>query len=178
MASKIVLFGGPAGAGKTTIAREWCAKRSRAAHIELDDIRGLIVSGLADPQQGGAVQDGQYELSVEAVCNLAATFADAGYDVALDDVFEPDAFERYWRQRLEDRDWQLVILLPSLGETMKRSLGRTKRVLEMHTREQHRRSAKWPSSIRIDTTSLSVEASLALVNRMIDPSLPSSDAWV
>ena len=35
----LVPFGGPAGAGKSTLARTWCAARERAVHIELDAVR-------------------------------------------------------------------------------------------------------------------------------------------
>ena len=159
----IVLFGGPAGAGKSTLARAWCATRATAAHIELDAIRGLIVSGLADPQKRGARQDEQYRLSVAAACGLAQTFAQAGVDVAVDDVLEPAAFEQLWRPLLAALDWRVVIVLPTLAETLARSAARGKRVLERHTRRQHERCSAWPAARRIDTTGLSVAAGLRLV---------------
>ena len=52
----LLLLGGPAGAGKSTIAQAWCAAQARAAHIELDEVRHLIVAGRADPQQPGSLQ--------------------------------------------------------------------------------------------------------------------------
>ena len=85
----VVLFGGPAGAGKTTLARAWCATRPHAAHLELDEVRSLIISGLADPQEASGVQEAQYRLSVEATCALARAFATGGCDVAIDDVSSP-----------------------------------------------------------------------------------------
>jgi chloramphenicol 3-O-phosphotransferase len=167
MAGRIVLFGGPAGAGKSTLARAWCATRPRATLIELDDVRSLIVSGLADPQEPGDLQEEQYALSVGATCTLARTFASEGYDAAVADVVEPTAFEQCWRPQLEGCDWQLIILLPSLEETLARSASRQKRVLERHTREQHRRTSEWPEDLQIDTTRLSVEGSLELVQEML-----------
>jgi len=62
----ILLFGGPAGAGKSTLARAWCATRSYAVHLELDEVRQLIISGLADPQSTGELQATQYEFRVAA----------------------------------------------------------------------------------------------------------------
>lgn len=50
----LVLFGGPAGAGKSTPARAWCAAQARAVHIGLDRVREMIVGGRADPQQPDA----------------------------------------------------------------------------------------------------------------------------
>jgi len=166
----VVLFGGPAGAGKTTLARAWCPTRPRAAHIELDEIRRLIVSGFADPQKKGDLQEEQYQLSVAATCSLARTFADSGYDVAIDDVFEPHAFSRHWRPQLDGLRWELLILLPSLDATLARSAQREKRVLEDHTRAQHARCALWALENQIDTTDLSVQESLALVaQRLTEP---------
>jgi chloramphenicol 3-O-phosphotransferase len=158
----VALFGGPAGAGKTTLARAWCATRASAAHIELDAVRELIV-GVADPQQAGTLQEEQYGVSVEGVCALAGAFTANGYDVAVDDVLEPAAFERYWRPRLESLRWRVVIILPSLAETLARSAGRDKRVLEQHTRTQHAACSGWPHDRQVDTTGLTVEQSLGLV---------------
>jgi predicted kinase len=159
---EVALFGGPSGAGKSTLARAWCATRPQAAHIELDEIRQLIISGRADPQEPSDLQAAQYRLSVEATCALARAFANSGCDVAIDDVFEPDAFERYWRPQLDGLPWKLVVVLPSLDETLARSARREKRVKEEHTRTQHARCAEWDAAILIDTTGLDLEQSLAL----------------
>ncbi len=166
--SMLALFGGPAGAGKSTLARAWCETRARAVHVELDAIWALIVAGRADPQQPSELQGQQYTLSVAACIGLARAFLDAGYDVAVDDVLPPDAFEREWRPLLAGVDWRVVIVLPTLGETLQRSRSRTKRVLEYHTRGQHRASEGWPATCRVDTTGLSVEASLALVCAVLE----------
>src|SRR4051794_685616 len=93
----VALFGGPAGAGKSTLARLWCATRGRAAHIELDRVRELIVHGLADPQESGPVQEEQYVTAVAATCALARALSQSGYEVAVDDVLEPERFEHDWR---------------------------------------------------------------------------------
>src|SRR6266508_2352305 len=74
----LLLLGGPAGAGKSTLARAWSAARCRAAHIELDEVRHLIVAGRADPQQPSSVQSEQYALSVRACVALARTFLEDG----------------------------------------------------------------------------------------------------
>lgn len=159
----VVLFGGPAGAGKSSLARAWCATRAQAAHIELDEIRSLIISGRADPQESRDLQAAQYCLSVKATCAAARAFAHGGCDVAIDDVLEPDAFDLYWRPQLEGLRWKLIVVLPSLEETLRRSAGREKRVREEHTRAQHQRCLAWNEAVRVDTTDLDVDQSLALV---------------
>lgn len=164
--SILVLFGGPAGAGKTTLAAAWCATRPRAVHLQLDEVRNLIVSGLADPQTGNREAVGaQYDLSVQACCGLASTFLAAGYDVAIDDVLEPDAYEQAWQPALADIEHRIVIVLPSLTATLERSKSRTKHVREHWTREQHAASTSWPDSLRLDTTGLTPDESLAVAKK-------------
>jgi chloramphenicol 3-O-phosphotransferase len=161
--ARVVLFGGPAGAGKSTLARAWCATRLRAAHVELDEIRNLIVSGLANPQEKSALQAEQYRLSARAACALARAFFDGGCDVAIDDVLEPEAFDRYWRGQLDGLPWELVVVLPSLAETLSRADGRTKRVQTEHVRNQHARCSEWGKDVRVDTTGLDLDRSLAVL---------------
>jgi chloramphenicol 3-O-phosphotransferase len=167
-----VLFGGPAGAGKSTLAAAWCATQSRAAHVELDAVRQLIVAGRADPQDGGSVQSEQYALSVRACCALARAFDADGYDVALDDVLEPGAFEREWRPALAGLEWRLIALLPRLDEVLARSRGREKRVREEHSGAQHAACSAWGTEHRVDTTGLSVDESLGLVRRRLAAGTP------
>ena len=165
MAGKIVLIGGPAGAGKSTLAAAWCATRERAVHIELDGVRNRIVSGLADPQGGAPMVGEQYSLCVEVCAREAATFASAGYDVAIDDVLEPEAFETHWRPALLGIPYTLLILMPELDEVLVRARNREKRVPEEIIRAQFEASMAWPAELTMDTTGVSVEEALGFALR-------------
>jgi hypothetical protein len=124
------------------------------------------VSGLADPQTGDRRLVGeQFDLSVQACWRLSSAFLDAGYDVAIDDVLEPDSFERVWRPAMGYRDYALVIVLPDLQTTLARSRSREKRVREDITRAQHAACSPWPDTLRLDTSGLSVEQSLEAARR-------------
>ncbi len=161
------MFTGPAGTGKSTLARAWCATRPRAVHIELDGVRHLIVSGQADPQLPGPVQAEQYATSVAACCALVREFAAAGYDVAVDDASGPEAFEEHWAPRLAGIGLSIVVVRPSLEATLGRGAGRAKRVRPSVVREQHAAVSRWPSRRTIDTTGQSVEESLEATLRVI-----------
>lgn len=165
--AQLVLFGGPAGAGKSTLARAWCATRERAVHVELDAVRELIVAGRADPQRPTPLQSEQCVVSVDATCALARSLLAGGYDVAVDDTLEPAPFAAYWRPRIKGLTWKVVIVLPSLPETLARSGSRAKRVLEAHTRAQHASSVVWPAHYRVDSTGCTPEESLPLVQAII-----------
>jgi len=169
--SRMVMFTGPAGAGKTTLARAWCATRPRAAHVELDEVRHLIVSGLADPQAPGQLQADQYDTSVAACCALAREFAKSGYDVAVDDAVDPKGFERHWLPRLKGIEHSVVVVRPSLETVLERGAGRSKWVRADVVRDQHAAASRWPTERTIDTTGQSVQESLEDTHRLI------ADAW-
>jgi chloramphenicol 3-O-phosphotransferase len=165
--SWMVMFTGPAGAGKTTLARAWCATRSRAVHVELDEVRNLIVSGLVDPQTVGPVQAEQYGTSVAACCALVREFIRMGYDVAVDDAVDPGGFERYWLPHLESIKYSVVVVRPSLGAVLARGAGRSKRVRPDVVHDQYAAASRWPTERTIDTTEQSIEESLESVHRLI-----------
>ena len=163
----LLLVGGPAGAGKSTVATAWCRTRQRAVRIDLDEVRDLIIAGRADPQVLTPLQAEQYELSVRACVALARVFLAAGYDVALETVFEPEDFTQRWRPLLTGLAWHLVVLRPTLPVTLARSRARAKRVLEEHTIAQHQRTGGWSTDLQLDTSDLSIERTLEIINHRL-----------
>lgn len=175
---RLVLLGGPAASGKSSLARAWCATRRRAVHIELGKIRGLIISGLADPQIPGRLQSEQFILSVKSCCALAREFSEDGYDVAIDDVLFPgEAFDSSWRRSLGRLEWHVAVILPTLEETLRRSSRRDKRVPGTLIRAQHRASYGWPERYRVDTTGQTIEKSLALLQKPFHLAPPVLEDW-
>ena len=132
-------------------------------HIELDAVRSLIISGTADPQEPGDLQSEQYETAVQACCALASVFLSSGYDVAIDDVLELDAFNRSWMPALGEMEAKVVILVPKLDETLHRAAMRTKRVKPELIWAQHTACSIWPQSAQVDSTGLTLDETLQLL---------------
>ncbi|NUS28052.1 MAG: AAA family ATPase, partial [Streptomyces sp.] len=87
-----VLLIGPAGAGKTSVAKYWAEhRRVPTAHISLDDVREWVRSGFADPQSGwNDHSEAQYRLA-RRTCGFAArNFLANGISCILDDAVFPD----------------------------------------------------------------------------------------
>jgi chloramphenicol 3-O-phosphotransferase len=141
----VVLFAGPAGAGKSTLARAWCQTRELAAHVQLDDVRSLIVSGLVDPRAIETPgQSEQWRASVDAACALAISFAKRGINVAIDDLSYPGDAEQIWAPQLAGVPTRLVVVLPTLAAVLTRGRQRSKHVPEISwsSSTQHRRDGQ------------------------------------
>jgi len=164
----VLLLAGPAGAGKSTLARAWCHTRLVAAHIELDTVRDLLVEGLVDPRAvGEPAQAEQWQASVAAACALVRSFAESGIDVAVDDVMLPADAADVWQPMLNGLPTHLVVVLPSLEETLTRGRSRDKQVPEHLVTSQHDGSARWLRRRQLNTTGQTVGESLnALLERM------------
>jgi adenylylsulfate kinase-like enzyme len=121
------LITGTPGAGKTSVARALCERFPRAMHIRVDDLRGLVVTGRADPLVPWTAEtERQFRLSWEAAGRVAARYADEGFVVAIDDVAPPRAVAIYERS-VGDRVLRKVLLAPSLDVALQRNaLGRDK----------------------------------------------------
>ena len=159
----LLLLGGPAGAGKSTVATAWCHTRQRAVRIDLDQVRDLIVAGRADPQILTRSRSSSTSSASRPALRWLVSFS------------QPATTWR-WRPSLSRRTspalasgpgrlaWHLVVLRPSLPATLARSRARAKRVLEEHTIAQHVRTGGWSANLQIDTTNLSVERTVELIN--------------
>ena len=162
MTGEVLLLAGPAGAGKSTLARLWCATRRTAAHVQLDSVNELIVQGRVDPREvEHPEQAGQRAASVDATCALVRSFAASGIDVAVDDFLAPGDAESEWLPRLDGLSMRLVVLLPSLDACLARAGCRGKEVPVHLIRAHHEASRSWEAARCLDTTGQSPEQSLA-----------------
>ncbi|HJM76487.1 MAG TPA: AAA family ATPase [Dehalococcoidia bacterium] len=113
--SEIWLITGIPGAGKSTVARLLAENFERAAYVEGDVLRRLVVNGIAWPEgrelEGEAER--QFELAIRNQCLLARSFSEAGFLPILDGVIvmqhHLDAYTGY----LAGGRLRLVVLAPS-----------------------------------------------------------------
>ncbi|WP_030541944.1 AAA family ATPase [Streptomyces albus] len=151
-AAVAVLLIGPAGAGKTTVARHWADnRRVPTAHISLDDVREWVRSGFADPRSGwNDHSEAQYRLA-RRTCGFAArNFLANGISCILDDAVFPD------RPAIGLGGWKRhvgpglvpVVLLPGLEIVLERNAARsgTRRLTDEEVARIHGRMAGWYGS--------------------------------
>ncbi|WP_326696511.1 ATP-binding protein [Streptomyces sp. NBC_01754] len=184
-ATLAVLLIGPAGAGKTTVARFWAGRRRvPTAHVSLDDVREWVCSGFADPQAGwNDHSEAQYRLA-RRTCGFAArNFLANGISCILDDAVFPDrpvvglgGWKRHVGPGLLP-----VVLLPGLEVVLERNAARTgnRRLSDEEVARIHGRMAGWYGSGLpiIDNSTYDVETTARVLDDVLARSIASPPAW-
>lgn len=117
------MLAGPPAVGHNTIAELLASGRNRAAVIDNDDVRAMMIKPGATLGAGDE-WDRQYELSIRNVCSLARNFAQDGTDAFIVDVVEPEAVPIF-RSELSTISSLKIILLTADPEVLiERDLGR------------------------------------------------------
>ncbi|OIK00710.1 hypothetical protein BIV24_02370 [Streptomyces colonosanans] len=180
-----VLLIGPAGAGKTSVAKYWADhRRAPTAHISLDDVREWVRSGFADPQSGwNDNSEAQYRLA-RRTCGFAArNFLANGISCILDDAVFPDrpvvglgGWKRHVGPGLLP-----VVLLPGLEIVLERNAERTgnRRLSDEEVARIHGRMAGWYGSGLpiIDNSQLDVAGTARALDEVLARSIASPPQW-
>ncbi|MHC3471688.1 Pro-rich N-terminal domain-containing protein [Streptomyces sp. 7R007] len=180
-----VLLIGPAGAGKTSVARYWADhRRVPTAHISLDDVREWVRSGFADPQSGwNDNSEAQYRLA-RRTCGFAArNFLANGISCILDDAVFPDrpvvglgGWKRHVGPGLLP-----VVLLPGLEIVLERNAERSgnRRLTDEEVARIHGRMAGWYGSGLpiIDNSQMDVPQTARVLDDVLARSIASPPNW-
>ncbi|MEU5085063.1 MULTISPECIES: AAA family ATPase [Streptomyces] len=184
-ATLAVLLIGPAGAGKTSVAKYWADhRRVPTAHISLDDVREWVRSGFADPQSGwNENSEAQYRLA-RRTCGFAArNFLANGISCILDDAVFPDrpvvglgGWKRHVGPGLLP-----VVLLPGLDIVLERNAERTgnRRLTDEEVARIHGRMAGWYGSGLpiIDNSQLDVPGTARVLDEVLARAIASPPSW-
>lgn len=116
VAPSIVVISGLPGAGKSTISRALGERLVPAAHVEADQLQGLIVSGArhGTPEGIDAEAARQLSLRLRNATMLATSFVDAGFHAIVDDIITGSRFSELATQ-LSGRPFSFVMLLRDLA---------------------------------------------------------------
>ncbi|MEE1757476.1 AAA family ATPase [Streptomyces sp. SP18CS02] len=126
-AAGVVLLSGIPGSGKSTVAAALAARLPAAAHIEVDGLQDLIVSGGRLPTLAhDAEADRQIFLRARNACLLADSFVSAGFLPVIDDVVVRRSHLAFYRETLGSKPLHVVFLAPGPRVAWQRNLARAK----------------------------------------------------
>ncbi|MCY4583686.1 MAG: AAA family ATPase [Chloroflexi bacterium] len=169
------LVTGIPGAGKSTVSRELAGGLPGSAHIEVDVVRQMVVSGYLVPgQEPLAESNAQLELGARNAALLADSLMDAGFTPVIDDVVLLRQLARY-REVLTRWPLRLVVLAPPVEVALERDRGRLEKHLggrfarlDAELREQMLGLGLW-----LDTSGMSVVETVDAIARRADEALLS-----
>jgi len=119
-----ILVGAPA-VGKSTTARFLATRFPKSIYIPVDDIRHMVVSGLALPGTHWSDElTRQISLARTSVAHMALAYQQAGYAVVLDDFWDANHDSDY-QTLLDHPHLHRVILYPEQEEAHRRNLKRS-----------------------------------------------------
>ena len=116
----IWLISGAPGAGKSTVSDALCRRFRLAVHIPVDDIRDWVRSGFASPVEWTNETGRQFALARRGAARIATDYADAGFDVMVDDVIRESDLNQY-TDYLGKTELRKVLLNPSLETVLARN---------------------------------------------------------
>jgi predicted kinase len=156
----LVLTGGPA-VGKSTTANLLARRCARAAVIEVDDVRQLVVSGAAAPWDGSEGLT-QQRLGVDNACGLARHFHERGFEVIVTDVLTPETLQLYRQQLAQCLIVRLHVAPP---EARRRAGTRRVYLTDAEFEDLHNQDRDNPPPVdhHLDVTSLTIEGQAAAV---------------
>ncbi|MGW2203894.1 AAA family ATPase [Streptomyces sp. NPDC001774] len=160
-----LLLSGIPGSGKSTVAAALAARFARAAHIEVDALQELVVSGGHWPTMDHDPEaDRQIFLRARNACLLADSFTTAGFLPVVDDVVVRRSHLDFYRATLKARPFHTVFLAPGPAKAWERNNARDKRLttdwapLDEAMREELSADGIW-----VDNAELSVEETVTAI---------------
>lgn len=165
--SRLILFCGVPGSGKTTIAASLAAKLPQSAHIQTDKVRAMV-----RPQQYSA-RESRFVYSAVIVMGRQALIA--GYDAILDGTFPREGFRKEALDKLAHLSSAHLVVhtVCDIDLALKRNAARAEVVPKDRLLRIKRRFEVPENAVVIDTGRVSLEEATS----MLLAKLKRRDSW-
>ncbi|MGW8886382.1 AAA family ATPase [Streptomyces sp. NPDC055749] len=164
-AAGAVLLSGIPGSGKSTVAAALAARLPMAAHIDVDELQEMIVSGGAWPSAtADAEADRQILLRARNASLLADSFVAAGFVPVLADVVVRRSHLDFYRATLTTGQFHVVFLAPGPSVAWRRNQERDKTLtMDWSFLDEAMRAELGGSGTWIDNSGQTVEETVEAV---------------
>ena len=175
----IFIIAGAPASGKSSVAKALLSYFEFGVHIPVDDLREFVISGIAHPVGWTEETTRQFRLAEQAACNMATTYNDADFAVAIDHCEAPSVLNEMVDRHLAGRRIVKVILQPSLDENLMRNFSRSGKDFESNVLiDTIRRlnplfrsdSPDFQGWHRLDSTEWSIAQTAAEIMELVAPS--------
>jgi chloramphenicol 3-O-phosphotransferase len=168
----IFLITGTPGSGKSSVARALLQCFEFGLHLPVDDLREMVVSGIAHPVPTWTEETGrQFRLARESAATTANLYANSGFAVVIDDVISSEDVSSIFEPVFAEFDFHKVLLQPRLEVALERNRTRTNKDFDPSFLEEPiRQIYAWMSAqdlpndwLRIDSSDLSLEQTVDVI---------------
>jgi len=172
MSKFVLVITGPAGSGKSAVAKKLASSLDKCANIDADHIKHMIYSGfsyklLPDGTKKWAYSE--WALVGESIGLLAKNFQEHSFDVIINGYIDPPGWENIEKQIAITHK---VLLLPDVATTIHRDSLRLedypmgKNIVKMH-HDHFSKETFYKDFTKVDTTNLSVEETASKIKTML-----------
>jgi len=122
--SNIILITGATGSGKSTISHRVAEKFPKSIHLQVDNLRDMMVKGMVPPKIEWSEEEEQqvlqqFQWARSTAIYMAKLYASQGVAVVIDDVITPNFVEHY-AALFEIPGVHRVLLYPSASAVIER----------------------------------------------------------
>ncbi len=169
MNAPIFLLTGTPGAGKTSVSARLLQRYPRGYHLQVDDLRTWVVSGMSDSVDWTDETERQFRIAEVAACRVAETYSDNGFAVVIDHCRNLSRWQQIITEELKGRLLVPVLLLPSVETALERNRTRSNKgfdtaILEdiiRHVDAEYRKGTDgW---LVIDSSELNIDQTVDLI---------------
>jgi tRNA uridine 5-carbamoylmethylation protein Kti12 len=133
----IFLISGVPGSGKSSVSRELMNRFNRGVHIPVDDLREMVVSGIAHPVPVWTEETGrQFVLARASAIKVATIYNEAGFAVVIDDVISSENLHKDYIPNFGNLKPYPILLLPSKEVNLQRNATRENKNFDTTILEQ------------------------------------------